>query len=446
MHPPRCFCLAMTLGMLACSNTHSSSGNSSGQTNGDGDHPRADAGHGLLKFTPPDDPGKGGVLFTASGEALALTGYAFPPAQDGDPSFVDGWAIHFDRLLVTLDGIRLSENPDTVPGDQSKTGKVVAEVDGPWAVDLAHADPGYLLGKGGPGEEAVPLAALSSQNQNGNRGFATDGTRYAFGFDVVKASPDLTPYNVNLDTAAEDDYQTMRTDGCTVLYVGTATFKGDKTDPDCYPDSRKTWPDIVDFKLCFKSPTTYDNCQNPDNDPASPFPDEEHERGVAFKDSSSVVAQVTLHTDHPFWDSVIHDSPAHFDQFAARVLDQDAGTPLATLEQTVGVDYTAYTDVLGNALDYRYCVEPPDRRASQVRRRHAFRPRQRPARHELQCRNGSPRLLRLFDLRPEHPGPSRRRRSLLRATTLSVAALSVSASRIRLQTASTRRRRPRRPP
>ncbi len=54
-------------------------------------------------------------------------------------------------------------------------------------------------------------------------------------------------------------------------------------------------------------------------------------------------------TDHPFWDSVLHDSPAHFDQYAARVVGQDAGTPTVTLEMTKGVDYTDYTDALGKA-------------------------------------------------------------------------------------------------
>ena len=31
----------------------------------------------LQTFTPPADPGPGGVLFSASGEVLALTGYSF---------------------------------------------------------------------------------------------------------------------------------------------------------------------------------------------------------------------------------------------------------------------------------------------------------------------------------------------------------------------------------
>lgn len=310
-------------------------------------------------FTPPVDPGPGGILFAASGEVLALTGYAFPPANDGDPAFGDGWQVDFSRLLVTIDKITLSSNPDLMPGDQSKTGSLVAEVDGPWAVDLAHSDSRNLPGKGGPGEQAVPIVALKSQNKNGNRPFATDGTRYAFGFDVAKATSNAL--NVNLDAAAMADYQQMVQEGCAVLYAGTATFKGGTVagHTDCNT-GHESWPKTVSFRLCFKSPTTYGNCQNPDNDPAQAFAGEEHERGIAFLGSQSVIGQVTIHTDHPFWDSVLHDSPAHFDQFAARVLgQQDGGTPTATLEMTQGVDYTAYTDALGSPVNWRYCIDPP---------------------------------------------------------------------------------------
>jgi hypothetical protein len=127
------------------------------------------------------------------------------------------------------------------------------------------------------------------------------------------------------------------------------------------------WPqpgDTVPFRLCFISPTSYVNCQNPDNDPAAPLSGEEHARGIFFKNSSSIVAQVTVHTDHPFWDSVLHDSPAHFDQFAARVVGKGpTGTnvtfPTVTLEMTEGVPYRAYTDALGNQLSWRYCIAPP---------------------------------------------------------------------------------------
>jgi hypothetical protein len=347
----------------------------------------------LATFSPPADPGAGGILFAASGEVLALTGYPFPPVNPGDPAFVDGWDVHFTRLLVTIDKIKLSSNPDLSPGDQSQTGALVAEVDGPWAVDLAHGDPSYLPGKGGPGEEAAPIAALKNQNRvSGTPGFATDGTRYAFGFDVIAATSATCDgrqtKNVNLDAAGLADYQTMVADGCGILYVGTATFKGGTVTgfTDCNGDPEyANWPKTVNFNLCFKSPTTYVNCQNPDNDPAAAFPNEEHERGIAFKGNQSVVGQVTIHTDHPFWDSVLHDAPAHFDQFAARVVGQDGGTPTVTVEMTKGVDYTAYTDALGNALKWRYCIAPPTDVHPQLNGAMAFDPQSVP-----HCTGGDP--------------------------------------------------------
>ena len=305
----------------------------------------------------PGDPGRGGVRFAASGEAVALTGYAFPPTSDGAPVFVDGWAVSFDRLLVTVDDLVLAENPDAVAGDASKTGAIVAHLKGPWAFDLARSDPANLPGKGSPGEQAVPFASIKAGNDGA--ALATDGTRYAFGFDVVPATASAKLVNVTGDAVA--DYQEMQAKGCTVLYVGTATFRGDKSAAACYPADRAGWPDVVRFRLCFQAPTTYVNCQNPDNDPARGFASEEHARGVAPKSDASVIAQITMHTDHPFWDSVIHDSPAHFDQYAARAIGraQDGGAPTVTLEDTKGVDYTAYTDAAGHPITWRYCIDPP---------------------------------------------------------------------------------------
>lgn len=315
------------------------------------------SGFALQPFCSPKDPGKGNVLFAASGEALALTGYDFPPASDADAAFVDGWDVHFQHLLTTIDTLTLSENPDQRKGTQLGTGQLVARVDGPWAVDLSRRDAGYLTGKGGGTELAVPIAALNNQNENGGAAFATDGTRYAFGFDVVAASN--SAQNVNLDAEALSQYEQMTQEGCTVLYVGTATFKGDSHFEGCVTEATEDWPKAVNFRLCFKSPVSYLNCQNPDNDPAEPISEaEEHQRGIAFLSNASVVAQVTLHSDHPFWDSVLHDSPAHFDQYAARAVNS-GGTAIVTLEDTQGVDYTAYTDRQGRPVDFRYCVEPP---------------------------------------------------------------------------------------
>jgi hypothetical protein len=331
----------------------------------------------LAAFTPPRDPGPGGILFSASGEVLALTGYPFPPTGSGAAAFVDGWSVQFTRLLVTVDDVTLSDGPNVSPGDQSCTEQTVAKATGPWAIDLSHSDPSYLPGKGGGGEEAVPIAALSHQNYpaGNSAGFDTSGaTPYAFGFDVVPAT--TSAMNVNIDTAGLIDYGRMVNDGCTVLYVGTATFNGTSCtcptainpnqacDPNVYGPGHG-WPqvgDTVPFRFCFKSPTSYVNCQNPDNG-GQPLAGEESQRGIYFQSHSSVIAQVTIHTDHPFWDSVLHDTPAHFDQFAGRVAGMGpAGTavtfPQVDLDLTQGVDYTQVKDALGNQMSWRYCTTP----------------------------------------------------------------------------------------
>lgn len=328
----------------------------------------------LQTFTPPVNPGPGGVLFSASGEVLALTGYPYPPVNDGDPAFVDGWDVHFTRLLVTVDNITLSNGPNIRPGDQSCAEPTVAKVTGPWAIDLSHGDPSYLPGKGSPGEEAVPIAALAHQNYpaGNSAAFDTSGAvPYAFGFDLIPATAGAI--NVNLDSAGVTDYQDMATSGCVVLYVGTATFKG--SDATCttpgapssyYATEYASWPQTgqsINFHLCYKSPTSYVNCQNPPPDNgAKPFAGEENPRGLLFKNDQSVIAQVTVHTDHPFWDSVLHDSPAHFDQYAATVAGQGQNGvfPTVTLELTKGIPYApTYKDAAGTPLYWRYCIAPP---------------------------------------------------------------------------------------
>ncbi len=310
-------------------------------------------------FLFPVDPGPGGILFTASGSVPALAGYAFPPVHGGDPAFVDGWQVSFSRILVTFDRLTLAEMPDLAPGDPSRTGNLVAEADGPWAVDLVHRESSDVPGEGAGGEVGVPITALTGQNRNGDKPFATDGTRYAFGFDVVAASAQASP--VNLDAAAAADYEQMTQDGCSVLYAGTATFKGGTVQgyADCNA-GHENWPTTVNFRLCFKSPATFTNCQNPENDPATPLAGEESQRGVAFLASDSVTAQVTMLPSQPFWDSVLPGSPARFDQFAARVVGQAGpGAPVVTLEMTQGVDFAAYTDALGDPVDWRDCMAPP---------------------------------------------------------------------------------------
>ena len=300
-------------------------------------------------------PATGGtVQFTASGEVLALGGYAFPPANPGDADFVDGWEVHFTKFIAVFDKVTLAENPDTSPTDQSQTGKVVAEIDGPWAIDLHKGGP--LMGKGGASEQAFPIDMIVNQNKNGGAPF--DATmRYAFGFQSVPATASARLLQID---AGDPDYADMVANGWNVLYVGTATWKGDQAMPACRSTGPASYdfsalPKTVNFRFGFATPTTYLNCQNPDNDPAAGLGGEDHQRGVQVKPNTQTIAQVTFHTDHPFWESFKHDTPAHFDQLASLAVKQPDGTYLVQLTDTKKVDYTAFTDPAGMPLPWRAC-------------------------------------------------------------------------------------------
>lgn len=319
---------------------------------------------GLAACGRAQNGGGGSIQFSASGEALALGGYNFPATTSGDPAFVDGWEIKFSKFIAVFDKITLSETPDRSPSDQSQLGNPVAEVDGPWAIDLHQG--GSLAGKGGGEEQAAPLTTIDNQNLNGGAAF-DPSLRYAFGFDSVPASN--AAFRIGI--AADDpDWQEMVQKGWNVLYVGTATWHGDaqgvsctSTDPN-YDFS--TLPRTVAFRLGFASPTSYVNCQNPDNDPANPLGDEEHQRGIQVKANQATIAQVTFHSDHPFWESVAHDSPAHFDQLAALASDDGHGTFRVSFEAATQANYTAFKDSGGHPLPWRSCVAdytPPNARS-----------------------------------------------------------------------------------
>jgi hypothetical protein len=152
------------------------------------------------------------------------------------------------------------------------------------------------------------------------------------------------------DATNNADYQTMIQNGWTVFYSGTATFKATnyttQPTPTSYPFNVPPMGPVgttVKFKFGFSSPTSYVNCQNPDNDPAAPFAGEEHQRGVQIKSNQATIAQATVHTDHPFWESFKHDTPPHFDQLASRA-QNIAGTYVVTLNDVANDNYTAFTD------------------------------------------------------------------------------------------------------
>jgi hypothetical protein len=322
-----------------------------------------DGGASLRAFTPPGDPGAGGILISASGEVLALTGFPFPPGDPGNDTYmVDGWNFALQRYITVFDHVTLWDNPNVAPSDPSQHGVRVAHVDGPWVVDLHKGGP--LAGQGGAGEQAIAIATMTRLD-NG-QSFDTTST-YAFGFSTVAAPGDCSAFNVNLDPGENDDYAFMVRNGYSVLYVGTATWAGSQSRFGCtqtntgdtadggdggYDFSRL--PTTMTFRLGFSTPTNYVNCQN-ERAAGQALPTEDFPRGIQVSPSQSVPAQVTIHVDHPFWDSFAENSPLHWDPIAAQFVGV-AGVPEVHTEDMKGVNFQAFTDKTGTPLPWRNCA------------------------------------------------------------------------------------------
>jgi hypothetical protein len=307
------------------------------------------------------------LTVTLSGEGESLTGFAFPPASVNDLAFVDGWDVKFDRILVTVDNVVLSDNPDTNPTDQAQTGAVVATAKGPWAVDMSK--PGAVteirpksvirpLSEGDnlalQGKDAHAQALTRFDALDGNKSF-DPSRRYAFGFDIINASS--VAKHTNLDAAAETDYAEMQAKGLSVLYVGTATFKGGEncTQSDASsgsPYNFKKLPATVRFRLGFKTPTTYKNCQNTDLR-GKAFDGEEAQRGVQVSAQGGTVAQITLHVDHPFWNTVDHDAAELFFDQVAVAANADG---VVVSDDLTSLDFTSFKDREGKDLPWRSCI------------------------------------------------------------------------------------------
>ncbi len=292
----------------------------------------------------------GAITISASGEELALEGYPFPPQPGVEAFFGDGWEVKFSKVLVVISDVHLSESPDSSPSDQSKVGKRVASLPGPFAVNLAA--PGDLVGKGGGGERAWTLGRIENQNLNGGDAFDSS-QRYAFGYSLIDASDSVTELK---GFAADDsDWQEMKQNHWTHLLVGTATFKGTecKASKDGYDFD--ALPTRVKFRFGFEADVSMENCQNPENTGAA-FDGEEFQRGVQVKSGAETTVQATIHTDHLFWDTVDHGAIPLFNQFAAQAQEVD-GEFVVTTEDLVGVPLAPVTDGQGHALPWRSCVD-----------------------------------------------------------------------------------------
>lgn len=309
--------------------------------------PSACSGATLRPFAAPSDPGPLGLTVTLSGEALATGGYPFTPGSSKaqDPAFVDGWALTFEHVLVSVDRITLSNAPDGDPNDERVTGDVVRTASGPWACDLARPSSRAVTGKGGAPEKADPIASFAGLDAE---------TKYALSFETVPAQ--ACAMDVNLDDPTRALWAGMVAAGQSVLFVGTATYQGDSACTKYGDHDFSSLPKTVRFSLGFASPTAFVNCQNPDLEgpPDSAF--EEAPRGVQAKEGAAAIAQLTFHTDHLFWDRLTHDRPLHFDPFAAAAVADGTNPPIVTSDALASQDTNGFHLPGGAPLAPRSCV------------------------------------------------------------------------------------------
>jgi hypothetical protein len=300
-------------------------------------------------FTPPVDPGKGGFLVTVSGESIAKTGFGWTSASlaEGDPpAFIDGWELRYEHILVTLGSVKLSADPDKDEGNPATVGPVVASAAGPWAIDLVKG--GNVTGKSGePDERTVAIAAFAKQDDGKSFDAAT---RYAFSYDTVAPGP--TTKVVNLDEAAKVLLAEAKAKGYAMMFTGVATYKG----PEAAAGSAFAGlTKVVNFKLGFKNPSTYANCRNTDLQAVG----DEFPRGVQASASQATTVQVTMHTDHAFWNKLnVEGSPLHFDAIAAQAstfgMPDMPGT--VTTEDLAAADVTGFKTKSGVVLPWRSLV------------------------------------------------------------------------------------------
>jgi hypothetical protein len=332
-------------------------------------------GNALQQFPPggPPNPGAGGIWVTISGESNAITGYPFPPYDwSADTYMFDGWQFNIEAYIVVVGKVVLSSDPNLSATDQSLHGPQVAHLDGTYVVDL-HLG-GNIIGQGGGQEQATALGVIVNQNDNGGDPFDPTLT-YGFGFSTLPATYAAT--NVNLTSEENEDYAYMVAHGASVYYRGTAVWNGAKSTYACTQTTAGGGQDAgvvkadggydfsrmpesgMKFRFAFSTPTDYVNCQN-FTAQGMGVGGESSPRGIQVSNSSGVFAQVTVHMDHPFWESFAEDSPVVWDQIAAQyvgVVPPDGGIE-SHLEDFMGVPFQGFVDHTGTPIPWRSCSNP----------------------------------------------------------------------------------------
>jgi len=260
----------------------------------------------------PNTPGS--IEVTFSGETLGVSGLPFWNSSSytqGNPYFVDGWSVSFDEILVVLGNIAIAPGA-TQSASQNQVQSPVATKSGPFVVDM-HSPQGFV-GKDGVEPAGAIFRFLSQDN---GKGFDVN-TRYSFSYDIQKAIYPAT--QINFTTSQQfSDYDLMVTNGWSKLYRGTATYVGGALSSTGYSQTVlndfAAMPQTVHFMFGWNDATRALNCANPDFGSDQNLP---QYRGVQTTTSGAIIAQITLHVDHAFWDILKQEgAPLRFDPIAA---------------------------------------------------------------------------------------------------------------------------------
>jgi len=231
------------------------------------------------------DGGEGSVVFRISGEDAAHTGYPVP----GEPelAFVDGWALRFDKYLVSVGNLRL-EGADGAKG-WAGTDSVI--------VDLVAGEP-----------EVFRIDGVEARRWE------------RFSYEILPASEGARRIGV-----ADGDAQRMIDGGLNYLVEGTATKEG--------MDFRFSWGLV--------NPTRNHDCV--DSQSGTP--------GVVVRNNATAEYAITLHLDHLFYDHLgdHDDADMRFDAVAAVAREID-GVRTIALDDLEGQRLADLRDANGGPL------------------------------------------------------------------------------------------------
>lgn len=240
-----------------------------------------------------DAGGEGDVAFRVSGEEAAKRGY--PSTRAGATiAFADGWTLRFEKVIVSLGRFGLAD----------ATGQAGLDDPATFVVDLAQGDPVVAEFRGLEAKRWPGLAFSFAPPKDGDR---------------------------RIGDVSEEDFVALRDRGLTHLVRGVAEKGGLQ----------------VRIALDLAAPTRSTGCTN----------GVDGTEGVVVRTGATTTAEVTVHLEHLFWDSLgTEGASLRFDPWAAAAgadgvvtLDELAGQNLTNLR---GLDGQRLVDATGAPVLY----------------------------------------------------------------------------------------------